>query len=289
MRSLQRSFLFFSLLSVCAIRLQAVQTSEGIPQQENAEGGQAQSATPRPIRVPGGEQAAKLISKVEPKYPPLAKMARIQGSVQLEVVISRGGAIKDLKVISGHPLLVKAALDAVQRWRYQPTLVHGEPGEVITDIQVFFLLERSPVSAEPQIDPAKEGDIRRILELTGTEKTYSSIAPQLGKTLGEALEKKLPPGGRSRQIVETFVQKYTQRMLSETVSLLIQFYDKNFTHEEIKGLVQFYRSPLGRKMIQASSQLVQDIMRSSEQFGAQLTMEILSEMEKDYPELKQMR
>ena len=95
---------------------------------------------PKRIRLGGQVQAAKLIRKPNPVYPPLAKMARIQGSVRLEAVISRGGAIKDLKVISGHPLLVKAALDAVQRWRYQPTMLNGEPVEVITQIDVNFRL-----------------------------------------------------------------------------------------------------------------------------------------------------
>ena len=95
---------------------------------------------PKRIRLGGQVQAAKLISKPDPVYPPLAKMARIQGSVRLEAVISRGGAIKDLKVIRGHPLLVKAALDAVQRWRYQPTMLNGEPVEVITQIDVNFRL-----------------------------------------------------------------------------------------------------------------------------------------------------
>jgi protein TonB len=96
--------------------------------------------TPKRIRVGGQVVAAKLISKPDPIYPPLAKMARIQGMVKLEAIIARGGTVKDLKVISGHPLLVKSALDAVQRWRYQPTLLNGEPVEVITEIDVHFRL-----------------------------------------------------------------------------------------------------------------------------------------------------
>jgi protein TonB len=74
------------------------------------------------------------------EYPALAKMARIQGVVRLEAVISRDGTIQSLKVISGHPLLIKAALDAVQRWRYQPTLLNGQPVEVATEIDVNFAL-----------------------------------------------------------------------------------------------------------------------------------------------------
>lgn len=96
--------------------------------------------TPQRIRVGGQVEAAKLIFKPTPDYPPLAKMARIQGTVRLEAIIAKDGTIQDLKVLSGHPLLVKAALDAVKQWRYQPTLLNGEPVEVVTEIDVNFTL-----------------------------------------------------------------------------------------------------------------------------------------------------
>ncbi|PYV20551.1 MAG: energy transducer TonB, partial [Acidobacteria bacterium] len=92
------------------------------------------------IRVGGQVESAKLIFKPQPEYPPLAKMARIQGTVRLEAIISKDGTIQDLKVIQGHPLLVKAALEAVQRWRYQPTLLNGDPVEVVTEIDVNYTL-----------------------------------------------------------------------------------------------------------------------------------------------------
>lgn len=92
------------------------------------------------IRVSSGVQAAKKIRNVDPIYPPLAKQARIQGTVKLEAVIGKDGTIQNLTVISGHPLLVQAALDAVQQWRYQPTLLNNEPVEVITYIDAHFRL-----------------------------------------------------------------------------------------------------------------------------------------------------
>ncbi|MFZ0963466.1 MAG: energy transducer TonB [Terriglobia bacterium] len=95
---------------------------------------------PKRVRVGGQVESAKLIFRPTPEYPPLAKMARIQGVVRLDAVISKDGTIQDLKVISGHPLLVKAALDAVSRWRYQPTLLNGESVEVATEIDVNFTL-----------------------------------------------------------------------------------------------------------------------------------------------------
>jgi periplasmic protein TonB len=95
---------------------------------------------PKRIRVSSGVEAAQIISKMQPEYPPLAKMARIQGTVKLEAVISKDGTIQELKVISGHPLLVKAAVEAVQQWRYRPTLLSGEPVEVQTEVDVIFTL-----------------------------------------------------------------------------------------------------------------------------------------------------
>jgi protein TonB len=75
-------------------------------------------------------------------YPPLAKQARISGTVKLAAVIAKDGTIQDLKVISGHPLLIPSALEAVKQWVYQPTLLNGEPVEVSTQIDVNFTLSQ---------------------------------------------------------------------------------------------------------------------------------------------------
>jgi protein TonB len=85
-------------------------------------------------------QEAKVIARPNPLYPPLARQARIQGKVTLHAIIDKDGRVSQLEVVSGHPLLVKAALDAVQNWRYQPTILNGEPVEVDTTIDVNFVL-----------------------------------------------------------------------------------------------------------------------------------------------------
>jgi protein TonB len=98
-------------------------------------------APPALFHVGGDVIAARLIYQLKPEYPQLARMARIEGAVELEAVISKDGTIQELKVLRGHPLLVKAALEAVRQWRYQPTLLNGEPIEVLTEITVNFKLE----------------------------------------------------------------------------------------------------------------------------------------------------
>lgn len=95
---------------------------------------------PKRIRVSSGVQAAKIIRRVQPNYPPIARQARIQGTVRLEAIIAKDGTIQNLKVIQGHPLLVQSALQSVQQWRYAPTLLNDEPVEVVTFIDVIFKL-----------------------------------------------------------------------------------------------------------------------------------------------------
>ncbi len=95
-----------------------------------------------PLRVGGNVQAAKIINRVQPVYPPLARQTRISGTVRLHAIISKDGSIQQLEVVSGHPLLQQAALDAVRQWRYQPTLLNGDPVEVDTTIDVIFSLNQ---------------------------------------------------------------------------------------------------------------------------------------------------
>ncbi len=97
-------------------------------------------AAPARIRQGGNVQQAKLVNMVRPVYPPLAKQARISGTVRLHAIIAKDGTVIQLEVVQGHPLLVQSALDAVRQWRYQPTLLNGEPVEVDTTVDVVFSL-----------------------------------------------------------------------------------------------------------------------------------------------------
>ena len=79
---------------------------------------------------------------MSPPYPPLAKQARISGTVRFTAIIGKDGTIQNLQLITGHPLLVQAATEAVKQWLYKPTLLNGEPVEVITQIDVNFTLSQ---------------------------------------------------------------------------------------------------------------------------------------------------
>ncbi len=97
-------------------------------------------ATPQRVRVSQGVTQGLLIRKIQPTYPPLARQARIQGSVLLQAEISKEGTIENLRLISGHPMLAPAAIEAVKQWRYKPYILNGEPVEVETQITVNFTL-----------------------------------------------------------------------------------------------------------------------------------------------------
>ncbi len=94
------------------------------------------------LRVGGEVMQARLLRQVRPEYPELARRARIEGEVLLLGVITREGRVAQLRVIGGHPLLVRAALEAVGQWQYQPTLLNGEAVEVEAPISVRFRLGR---------------------------------------------------------------------------------------------------------------------------------------------------
>ena len=97
-------------------------------------------APPQKLRVSSGVAAGMLVHQVKPLYPPIAMQARIQGTVVLQAVIGKDGTVQDLHLISGHPMLAPAAIEAVQHWRYRPYLLNGEPVEVDTQINVNFTL-----------------------------------------------------------------------------------------------------------------------------------------------------
>lgn len=100
--------------------------------------------TPKPLRVPQklrvsqGVMEGNLIHKVEAEYPQMAKTAHIQGDVVLDAIINKQGAIGGVRAISGHPILIQAAMDAVKQWTYKPMMLNGEPVEVETTILVRF-------------------------------------------------------------------------------------------------------------------------------------------------------
>ncbi|HEY4506764.1 MAG TPA: energy transducer TonB [Candidatus Paceibacterota bacterium] len=92
-------------------------------------------------RISSGVMAAKIVKQPQPQYPSLALKTRVQGKVVFRAIIGKDGRIKDLRLISGHPLLVLSATNAVKQWEYRPTTLSNEPVEVETEIEVVFVIK----------------------------------------------------------------------------------------------------------------------------------------------------
>jgi protein TonB len=93
-----------------------------------------------PVRAGSALRPPRLIQQVPPSYPAIASRARIFGDVRLDALIGTDGSVRELRLISGHPLLGQAAMDAVRQWRYEPTLLNGRPVEVLLEVVVHFQL-----------------------------------------------------------------------------------------------------------------------------------------------------
>jgi TonB family protein len=104
---------------------------------------------PDRISVDAQVQKAKVIQQTAPEYPALARQTRIEGTVRLEAIIDKDGKVKELRVLSGHPLLIQSALNAVRQWQYAPTSLNGKRVKVLTEIDVIYTLERDPYADKP--------------------------------------------------------------------------------------------------------------------------------------------
>jgi periplasmic protein TonB len=114
----------------------------------------ALSAQAGALRVPSEIQERQLIYAAEPIYPPLARQMRIEGAVRISILVGRDGRVARGRLLSGHPLLAGAAMEAVRRWRYRPTLVEGAPVEVVSTVEVNFSLRSPGPSHQPRREQA---------------------------------------------------------------------------------------------------------------------------------------
>jgi len=142
----------------------SVATSLFAPSPAQAEAPSTQESSPQTppqkpvrIRIGGNVQAAKMTHQVMPVYPPIAKQAHISGTVVLHCIIGKDGSVEQLEFVSGPPLLMKSAMDAVRQWTYQPTSLNGKPVEVDTTVSVVFTLGGGTLdSATEQKGPSLE-------------------------------------------------------------------------------------------------------------------------------------
>jgi protein TonB len=103
------------------------------------------AATPiEPVRVGGMVKEPQVVKMIPPVYPQLASRARVSGTVVLEATLTAQGTVEQIRVVSGHPLLIEAAINCVKQWQYEPTYLNGEPVPVILTAKVHFI--KAPLS-----------------------------------------------------------------------------------------------------------------------------------------------
>jgi TonB family protein len=145
------------------------------------------AVAPQRIRVGGNVQQAKLVNQPKPVYPPLAKQARIQGTVRFSATIGKDGDVKNLEAVSGHPLLVPAALESVKQWVYRPTLLNGMPVEVVTQIDVNFTLNgEAPAGVVGGVPGGVVGGVGRAYRVgdgVAAPKVVRKVEPQYPEAL----------------------------------------------------------------------------------------------------------
>ena len=138
-------------------------------------------------------------------------------------------------------------------------------------------------SAPSEIDPAKETDIRHLMEVTGAKKQLNQMLPFMAKQMKPLAEQlimpRLPPDLRDPQIPERFVQQFIERFdPEELINRIVPVYDKYYTHEEIKEIIHFFETSLGRKFLETSVPLMQESMTVGQQYGAELGRKVGAEI-----------
>ena len=144
-------------------------------------------------------------------------------------------------------------------------------------------------SAPPEIDPAKEADIRRLVNLTLGEETIQNISQQMLKYSGGQLKRDLEQHFQPElagKIMDAYGKEVSEWLSVELKHIAIPLYDKYFTHEEIRSLVQFYESPAGRRFVEVQPQLTGDTMASLSQRVGEISRQAFQEVEKEFPELR---
>jgi len=259
---------------------------------------------PTRVHVGGNVQPPRLISAPPPVYPMLARQARIQGDVVLNAVITKDGNVTDLRVISGHPLLVQAAMDAVRQWKYETTLLNDNPVEVEMTITVHFTLADNPpeqqapptevspapgpaVEQSPPIDPQVKADILHLFDVMEVRKRQAEAAKIVTDVLRRTLLSSLPLTPNRDKIADALMGKAMALIQSDDfLGRMAAIYAKYLSDDDIKALAAFYETPAGQHYNAAASK----IMAESGQLGGQIVMEnlpkILRQICDEYPELR---
>jgi hypothetical protein len=144
-----------------------------------------------------------------------------------------------------------------------------------------------PTAADKAIDPAKEKDLRQLLDLLGTRALVEQAVAELNQNVRPMLENSLPEGEYRDKLIDAFFVKLKSKFDPQQVlDMAVPIYDRQFSHEDVKGLMEFYQTPLGQKAIKALPQITAEIAEQSKKLGDQLGRQSMMEVLAEHPEFE---
>ena len=145
---------------------------------------------------------------------------------------------------------------------------------------------KAGIAAQSKIDPAKEADIRKLLELVGTKAIISQTMDSMSKSIKPLLTNSLPPGEYREKLVDLFFAKFTAKAdVGRLLDLAVPVYDRNFSHQEIRGLIEFYQTPLGQKAIATLPKVMAELQEQGRKWGEDVGKDCMVEVLSEHPEL----
>src|SRR5438552_2492602 len=147
-------------------------------------------------------------------------------------------------------------------------------------------VSKPSVTAATKIDPAKEADIRRLLDLVGTKALVVQTMDSMSKSIKPLLTNSLPPGEYREKLVDLFFAKFSAKAdVQHLLDLAVPVYDKNFSHQEIRSLIEFYQTPLGQKAIATLPKVSAEMQEQGRKWGEDLGRQCMVEVLSEHPEL----
>jgi hypothetical protein len=276
----------------------------------------ASAEKPIRIRIGANVTSAKITHMEPPVYPPIAKTAHVSGIVVLHCIIAKDGTILQVEYVSGPPLLLKAAMDSVRQWVYQPTLLNGKPVEVDTTVSVVFELGKkgsddsdSPLPTSPSkaqrpdsmptvvpapasrppvpIDQQFKADILHLMDVTQVGAKQEESMRKLFDSLRPQMLAELPVTPNREKILDAYIDKLVGVMQSDaSTNRMIAAYAEHLTDADVKAALAFYETTGGQHYLESSKKLLPEMMMIGQQLVTEALPAIFQDLCKQFPELQ---
>lgn len=250
----------------------------------------------RRISINGMAMAAKITYMVAPEYPKKLQDEQVTGTVVLSAVIAKDGSVADLTPVAGPSPLTALATDAVRQWRYQPTVIEGQPVEVSTTISVVFAPGQPPRyqqqgAAAPTtgsaVDPRLKADILHLIDVMHVKDTQVDFGHQMIETLRPTIIAALPPTADQKKIVDELSEKLMASLQSdEATDRMVVVYARYLSDDDVKGISAFYETPAGQRLGAVATRMEDELSQTGEQYAMQNLGLILKGLCNSHPELR---